>query len=201
MKGKLGFVVLGGALLSLAGCGSPMEPTQFNSAVVMGNKKLAKAAGEFRSVFHPLEKGQAPGISDVTRAREKLGRALEDAKRDFDNITPTDSSAGQDLYDAYKKFLQVEEQLFREEFGTGITNALQQGGNNQNKWAAVQQVFARIQSREQAELDKVKEKQKAFAKGHNIQLSGTGGMPGMPGMPGVPGGGPPGGMQPPGGPR
>jgi hypothetical protein len=178
MQRKLGFVVLAGVLLGLAGCGTPLDANQFNSKVVMGNKKLAKAASEFRTLIQPLEKGQAPSMSEVNRARDKLTRVFDEVRRDFESITPTDSTPGQNLYDAYKKFLMVEERLIRDEFGTKLTQALNTGGNAQAKWAAVKECFDRVKSTEEAELESVKSKQRAFAKAHNIQLGG--GMGGMP---------------------
>jgi hypothetical protein len=174
MNRKLGWLLLSVGLVWLSGCKSPMAAGPFNTKLILANKKISSAAESFRDFVKPLKDGQQPNMADVRLAHDKLEKTLAQVRAEIEGIAPPDTSSGEALYNAYLKFLDTEDSLFKNEIGK-IMKTLEGPGLPDTKWAAVQSSYGKIKVEERLALSDLKEKQKAFAKDEKITLSGGGG--------------------------
>jgi hypothetical protein len=180
-------VLLGVLLFFLAGCETKdqIPPIKLNDRLALHNKKLYKASEAFYKTYSGLSTGQNASAANVRSAYNGIKTALDDVQKDVDKIAGT-KAAGDDYIEAYKVFLQSQNNLWQQELIQIVQAVEAPGKTNAAKWQTIQGIIARIEKAETADLDKLKAAQKTFADASGFQLP----APPAPATP-PPGGGPP----------
>jgi hypothetical protein len=153
------------ACLVLAGCGQEQGPIGFNDATVNINRRMAKAAKDFRDQLAPLTQGKPVDAAALQSAYDRLQHAVDDARSAAKKLTPPkDNQAAQDYYDAFEKFLALDDDLVKGPMKEILTIVTDANVPVADKLAQKEQIMKDVHAKEDAALKELKNKQKDFAK-------------------------------------
>jgi hypothetical protein len=169
---RLGAASLSLLLLALVGCGSKGGSVRdFNDQMVRSNKRLAKAAWDFRATLTPLEKDKACDPVAVREAYAHVKAVLKEVKEDRKQLKiPTTIPGAEDMHKAYDVFLEKQEQIVDQDFVRIIawseTATLSPG----QRWDKITNVLSEIQTKESADITKLADAQYKFSTSAGMRL-------------------------------
>jgi hypothetical protein len=171
----IGPIVLLAALVLLPGCGGPPPSrVQFNENFADRNTKLYKAGRAFRKSLDPLLKeNRKPILSDVKKARDDAKDAYEEVSTEFRaSRLPRKQGNASAMFDAYKDFLDTEEEIINKDFDQ-IIKVLENDKEFQaldEKKNAIEDIIDAIETKESKKLKAFRTEQESYAKAFNFQV-------------------------------
>jgi hypothetical protein len=170
-----GLILAMAALLFLPGCGGPPPSrVEFNNSFADRNARLYKAGRAFRKTLDPLFKeGRRPTVADTKKARDDARTTLEDVSTEFRKMRmPRKAGNAQDMADAYKDFLDTEEEIINKDYDK-IIKVLEDDKeypSMDDKKNEIENILDNIDSKEGKKLKVFHEQQDTFAKSFNFQV-------------------------------
>jgi len=152
------------AALAVAGCAG--EAVRFNNSLAEYNKRLNAAGKKFGETLTPALQGGNANAGQVRSAYNNMLSTVEAVKRDFNALTPPPSATGKRLADTYRKFLQGQEGMIKNQLGE-ITRMVEQGKANGGQ---IMMLLQQIEGQERRDLSELQEVQRQFAKENGITL-------------------------------
>jgi hypothetical protein len=153
--------LLGALALAAAGCAIPPKPVEVNDRLADWNTELNKASLDFaKALQNPGNRG------GLQSAFGNMETTLKRVRAEYDGSTyPVGSSSGEDLYDAYGKYLDAQGRIL-ERYRSCMDLAANPGDPR------IQKHFGEIRNEELKAFNVVKSAQTAFAKEHDLEVRG-----------------------------
>ncbi len=173
MHGKISALAAVLALAAaLSGCGKAAseQAVEFNDALVQSQKRVSDSSREFGDTISAAINGQ---IIDVAKARSKYGfvvEAIDRAREDARAVRIPKSASAQLFYDAHLGLLDKQEQVVKEEFKAIVKVLDDPLVTPQERVKKLIPIARYLRSLDNAEQDRVKHTQAAFARAHGIIL-------------------------------
>lgn len=166
-----GFVVLVGAIFTVAACdGPPPKPAVFNDRIARNNDKWNTAVLAFKSAMEPVTRGGTVSSAQANDAFNTLEKELTAAKRASHHM-PAPSSEGWNLIKKYQEYLDNEDEILHDDVKK-IVNTVGDGNLSAgDKSKRVADLYNSIQSRSRKSWDELMTAQREFCKAHNLTPS------------------------------
>lgn len=156
-------------LLGLVGCGGP-HPVKFNDEIVQTNKRLARAAWEFRESFNPLNRAEQIDPNKVQNAYDNLLKTVKDIQEEWKKTEAHRSTTGEDFHKAYDTFLAGQRRLVEQEFSNIVAIAKRVGVPPQNRMEEINKQLTKITEKENQDMEKLRQAQNKFGDDQSIRL-------------------------------
>src|SRR5262249_10857338 len=98
------------ALAVVAGCGGADVP-RFNDQIAESNKKLAKAAVEFKGTLAPLGKDQKINLNAVKNSHDSLVALVKEIREERKRVKVPSAKGAEELHKAYDAFLDGQQRI------------------------------------------------------------------------------------------
>jgi hypothetical protein len=160
-------------LVVLTGCTSEAARlAQFNDQIATSNKRLARAAIEFRDAFAPLTANpSSPADPDkVKSAYDNLRSVLNEIKEERKTVDVPSNSAAADLHKAYDAYLQAQEQLVAQEFTVILRLVQSPGLSPRDKGNKISDLQTTISQKGRDESQKLTEVHRKFSEAVRMKL-------------------------------
>jgi hypothetical protein len=172
---RIVLLALAAAAAFAAGCGLPPTRVEFIEKIAAENRKIARSTRAFRSAILPLKNGQAANAAEVRKAYDDMVKTVKEVKSDMAlQLLPPSSSSAKDFLDAYKAYLDGQEDILQNlmlPIVTEVETPTDADGHptNEERWAVISGLLAQVSGKENETFSKLSQAQGAYASEHNYQ--------------------------------
>jgi hypothetical protein len=142
---------------------------KYNQTLVKGNERLAAAGQKIGEAVPPAMLGGEAEIAKLKKAHKDALDVLASIQSEMSTISVPSRDSGTKLHETYKQFLAGQDSMLKD-VGKVIAIIEDATLNQQDKLAQIQTVLGTFEQRENADLQKLKEAQRAFAADYGFRL-------------------------------
>src|SRR5262249_52025481 len=155
-------------LLPLAGCRNRVKSMEFDDFMVRSNRKLAKAALEFKKTL-PGETGALDPVA-TRNAYDKLKDAMAEIRKDMQETVGPRGVRGDAMRKAYTSFLDGQESLINNEFKDIVGLVEDRDINPTERSLKIAVLLTKISIADAAALNDLKATNKTFAEYYLMKI-------------------------------
>ena len=156
------------ALIVVTGCSQSAELVRFNDQIAESNRKLARAAWEFREAIIPLSNNQKADFNRVKASHDKLLALVKQIREERKKVKVP--KGAEEFHKAYDAYLEGQQQIVEGEFAMIVRYVENERLSLAGKWAEIQKQIFKVDEKARRTRDKLTEAQNKFANDVNMRL-------------------------------